>query len=201
MYLLAASNRQQVSSQEAGLKYFILGGFASAFLLYGVALVYGVTGSTRLINLNTALASFIPVPRNDAVLLIGIGMILIGFAFKVSLVPFQAWTPDVYQGAPTPTTAFMASVGKIAALVALVRVFVVAFPSRSDDWGAIILVLSALTLVVGSVVAVVQTNIKRMLAYSSISHADQTIVDVGRRPMRRRLETDENEAGVTDRRV
>jgi len=176
LYLLAASNRQQVSSQEAGLKYFILGGFASAFFLYGVALVYGVTGSTRLINLNTALASFIPVPRNDAVLLIGIGMILIGFAFKVSLVPFQAWTPDVYQGAPTPTTAFMASVGKIAALVALVRVFVVAFPSRSDDWGAIILVLSALTLVVGSVVAVVQTNIKRMLAYSSISHAGFILV-------------------------
>ena len=176
LYLLAASNRQETASQEAGLKYFILGGFASAFFLYGVALTYGVTGTTRLIDLNTALTSYISVPRNDVILLIGIGMILVGFAFKVSLAPFQMWTPDVYQGAPTPVTAFMASVGKVAALVALMRVFVVAFPSRSDDWGVVVLVLSAATLVVGSVVAVVQTNIKRMLAYSSISHAGFILV-------------------------
>ncbi|MBM3806180.1 MAG: NADH-quinone oxidoreductase subunit N [Actinobacteria bacterium] len=196
LYLLAASNRRQVSSQEAGLKYFILGGFASAFFLYGVALVYGVTGSTRLINLNAALTSYIPVPRNDAVLLIGIGMILIGFAFKVSLVPFQAWTPDVYQGAPTPTTAFVASVGKIAALVALVRVFVVAFPSRSDDWGTIVFVLSALTLVVGSVVAVVQTNVKRMLAYSSISHAGFILVGLEAASHRASANVDDGLVGV-----
>jgi NADH-quinone oxidoreductase subunit N len=176
LYLLAASNRQESASQEAGLKYFILGGFASAFFLYGVALTYGVTGTTRLIDLNTALTSYISVPRNDVILLIGIGMILVGFAFKVSLAPFQMWTPDVYQGAPTPVTAFMASVGKVAALVALMRVFVVAFPSRSDDWGVVVLVLSAATLVVGSVVAIVQTNIKRMLAYSSISHAGFILV-------------------------
>ena len=176
LYLLAASNRQESASQEAGLKYFILGGFASAFFLYGVALTYGFTGTTRLIDLNTALTSYISVPRNDVILLIGIGMILVGFAFKVSLAPFQMWTPDVYQGAPTPVTAFMASVGKVAALVALMRVFVVAFPSRSDDWGVVVLVLSAATLVVGSVVAIVQTNIKRMLAYSSISHAGFILV-------------------------
>ena len=176
LYLLAASNRQESASQEAGLKYFILGGFASAFFLYGVALTYGVTGTTRLVDLNTALTSYISVPRNDVILLIGIGMILVGFAFKVSLAPFQMWTPDVYQGAPTPVTAFMASVGKVAALVALMRVFVVAFPSRSDDWGVVVLVLSAATLVVGSVVAIVQTNIKRMLAYSSISHAGFILV-------------------------
>ena len=176
LYLLAASNRQESASQEAGLKYFILGGFASAFFLYGVALTYGVTGTTRLIDLNTALTLYISVPRNDVILLIGIGMILVGFAFKVSLAPFQMWTPDVYQGAPTPVTAFMASVGKVAALVALMRVFVVAFPSRSDDWGVVVLVLSAATLVVGSVVAIVQTNIKRMLAYSSISHAGFILV-------------------------
>ena len=176
LYLLAASNRHETASQEAGLKYFILGGFASAFFLYGVALTYGVTGTTRLIDLNTALTSYISVPRNDVILLIGIGMILVGFAFKVSLAPFQMWTPDVYQGAPTPVTAFMASVGKVAALVALMRVFVVAFPSRSDDWGVVVLVLSAATLVVGSVVAIVQTNIKRMLAYSSISHAGFILV-------------------------
>ncbi|MFM7825991.1 MAG: NADH-quinone oxidoreductase subunit N, partial [Acidimicrobiaceae bacterium] len=176
LYLLAASNRRETASQEAGLKYFILGGFASAFFLYGVALTYGVTGTTRLIDLNSALTSYISVPRNDVILLIGIGMILVGFAFKVSLAPFQMWTPDVYQGAPTPVTAFMASVGKVAALVALMRVFVVAFPSRSDDWGVVVLVLSAATLVVGSVVAIVQTNIKRMLAYSSISHAGFILV-------------------------
>jgi len=176
LYLLAASNRQETASQEAGLKYFILGGFASAFFLYGVALTYGVTGTTRLIDLNTALTSYISIPRNDVILLIGIGMILVGFAFKVSLAPFQMWTPDVYQGAPTPVTAFMASVGKVAALVALMRVFVVAFPSRSDDWGVVVLVLSAATLVVGSVIAIVQTNIKRMLAYSSISHAGFILV-------------------------
>lgn len=176
LYLLAASNRQQSASQEAGLKYFILGGFASAFFLYGVALTYGVSGTTRLNDLNTALTSYIAVPRNDAILLIGIGLILVGFAFKVSLAPFQMWTPDVYQGAPTPVTAFMASVGKVAALVSLMRVFVVAFPSRSDDWGVVVLVLAILTLIVGSVVAIVQTNIKRMLAYSSISHAGFILV-------------------------
>ena len=176
LYLLAASNRHETASQEAGLKYFILGGFASAFFLYGVALTYGVTGTTRLIDLDTVMTSYISVPRNDAILLTGIGMILVGFAFKVSLAPFQMWTPDVYQGAPTPVTAFMASVGKVAALVSLMRVFVVAFPSRSDDWGVVVLVLSALTLVVGSVIAIVQTNIKRMLAYSSISHAGFILV-------------------------
>jgi NADH-quinone oxidoreductase subunit N len=176
LYLLAASNRKRAESQEAGLKYFILGGFASAFFLYGVALTYGATGTTRLVDINLALNSYITVPRNDTLLLIGVGLMLVGFGFKVSLVPFQAWTPDVYQGSPTPVTAFMASAGKVAALVALVRVFVTAFPSRADDWGPAVFVLAALTLVVGSVVAVVQTDVKRMLAYSSISHAGFILV-------------------------
>jgi len=176
LYLLAASNRKRTQSQEAGLKYFILGGFASAFFLYGVALTYGTTGSTRLVDINLALNSYITVPRNDTLLLVGVGLMLIGFGFKVSLVPFQAWTPDVYQGSPTPVTAFMASVEKVAALVALVRVFVTAFPSRADDWGPVVLVLSALTLIVGSVVAIIQVDVKRMLAYSSISHAGFILV-------------------------
>ena len=176
LYLLAASNRKRAESQEAGLKYFILGGFASAFFLYGVALTYGATGTTRLVDINLALNSYITVPRNDTLLLIGVGLMLVGFGFKVSLVPFQAWTPDVYQGSPTPVTALMASAGKVAALVALVRVFVTAFPSRADDWGPAVFVLAALTLVVGSVVAVVQTDVKRMLAYSSISHAGFILV-------------------------
>ena len=176
LYLLAASNRKRTESQEAGLKYFILGGFASAFFLYGVALTYGATGSTRLVDINVVLNAYISVPRNDTLLLVGIGLMLVGFAFKVSLVPFQAWTPDVYQGAPTPVTAFIASSGKIAALVALVRVFITAFPSRADDWGPVVFVLSALTLVVGSVVAIVQVDVKRMLAYSSVSHAGFILV-------------------------
>ncbi|MCX6536312.1 MAG: NADH-quinone oxidoreductase subunit N, partial [Actinobacteria bacterium] len=176
LYLLAASNRKRAESQEAGLKYFILGGFASAFFLYGVALTYGATGTTRLVDINLALNSYITIPRNDTLLLVGVGLMLVGFGFKVSLVPFQAWTPDVYQGSPTPVTAFMASAGKVAALVALVRVFITAFPSRADDWGPAVFVLAALTLVVGSVVAVVQTDVKRMLAYSSISHAGFILV-------------------------
>jgi NADH-quinone oxidoreductase subunit N len=176
LYLLAASNRKRAESQEAGLKYFILGGFASAFFLYGVALTYGATGTTRLVDINLALNSYITIPRNDTLLLVGVGLMLVGFGFKVSLVPFQAWTPDVYQGSPTPVTAFMASAGKVAALVALVRVFITAFPSRADDWGPAVFVLAALTLVVGSFVAVVQTDVKRMLAYSSISHAGFILV-------------------------
>jgi NADH-quinone oxidoreductase subunit N len=176
LYVLAASNRRRGESEEAGLKYFILGGFASAFFLYGVALVFGSVGTTNLGTIADVLATEQTVPHNDALLLVGIALLLVGFAFKVSLVPFQMWTPDVYQGAPTPVTAYLASIGKVAALAALIRVFVVAFPSRMDDWRPVITVLAVLTLLVGSVLAVVQTNVKRMLAYSSISHAGFMLV-------------------------
>jgi NADH-quinone oxidoreductase subunit N len=118
------------------------------------------------------------VNTNDALLLVGIGLLIVGFAFKVSAVPFQVWTPDVYQGAPSPVTGFMASAGKVAAFAALVRVLVVALPSRVDDWQPVIWVLAVLTLVGGSVMAVVQTNVKRMLAFSSISHAGFILVGV-----------------------
>jgi len=176
LYVLAASDRRRSASQEAGVKYFVLGGFSSAFLLYGIALVYGTTGQTSLNGIATVLSSEITVPRNDAMLLAGVALLLVGFAFKVSLVPFHSWTPDVYQGAPTHVTGFMASLGKIAAVVAIVRLFVVAFPSRADDWRPAVFVLAVLTLVVGSVLAIVQTDVKRMLAYSSVSHAGFMLV-------------------------
>ena len=176
MYVLVASERRRATSLEAGLKYFVLGGFSSAFLLYGIALVYGTTGETDITRIATVLADEVTLPRNDAMLLAGIALLLVGFAFKTSLVPFHSWSPDVYQGAPTYVTGFMASLGKVAAVVALVRLFVVAFPSRADDWRPAIFVLAVLTLVVGSVLAIVQTDVKRMLAYSSVSHAGFMLV-------------------------
>jgi NADH-quinone oxidoreductase subunit N len=175
-YLLTASSRSRTQSGEAGLKYFILGGFASAFFLYGVALLFGASGTTNLQTMATVFAGEVTVPANNGLLLAGIALLLVGFAFKVSLVPFHVWTPDVYQGAPTPITALMGSVGKVAAFAALIRVFMIALPSRIDDWRPAVLVLALLTLVVGSVLAVVQTDVKRMLAYSSISHAGFILV-------------------------
>ena len=178
LYLLAASHRKRAESQEAGLKYFVLGGFSSAFFLYGIALTYGSTGSTNLSKIASALSGDSPFSQIDAMLLVGIGLMLVGLAFKVSAVPFHVWTPDVYEGAPSPVTAFMASAGKIASFAALLRVLVVAFPTRIDDWRPAIWVLAVLTLLAGSILAVVQTNVKRMLAFSSISHAGFLLVGV-----------------------
>jgi NADH-quinone oxidoreductase subunit N len=174
-YLLVASSRKRSTSGEAGLKYFILGGFASAFFLYGIALIFGVAGSTNLPKVADGLAR-LNVGTSDSMVLAGVALLLVGFAFKVSLVPFHVWTPDVYQGAPTPITALMASVGKVAAFSALARVFLTGLSGRADDWAPAIYALAVVTLVVGSVVAVVQTDVKRMLAYSSISHAGFILV-------------------------
>jgi NADH-quinone oxidoreductase subunit N len=178
LYLLAASNRDREESQESGLKYFILGGFSSAFFLYGVALIFGSTGSTKISGISEALSGNISVQRTDALLLVGIGMLLVGLGFKVSAAPFHIWTPDVYEGAPTPVTAFMASVGKVAAFAALMRVLMVGLEQRADDWRPVVWALALLTVFVGSILAVVQTNVKRMLAYSSISHAGFILVGV-----------------------
>ena len=175
-YLLAASDRKRTASGEAGLKYFILGGFASAFFLYGVALLFGVSGTTNLRSMAGVFANEVSLSSGDAMLLAGVALLLVGFAFKVSLVPFHVWTPDVYQGAPTPFTGFMASVGKVVAFAALVRVFTVALSARADDWRPAVWLLAVITLIVGSVLAVVQTDVKRMLAYSSISHAGFILV-------------------------
>ncbi len=184
LYVLAASHRKRLESQEAGIKYFVLGGFSSAFLLYGIALVYGATGSTRLTSIGdgTSIFSFLSnnilLGRNRSLLLIGVALLLVGLAFKIAAVPFHWWTPDVYQGAPTPVTAFMASASKAAAFAALLRVISYGLASRQSDWKPVIWVLAIASLVVGSVLAVVQTNVKRMLAYSSISHAGFILVGV-----------------------
>ena len=178
LYLMAASDRRRVQSQEAGLKYFVLGGFASAFLLYGIAMVYGSTGTTNITGIGEVLAGEAARGNNDALLLIGIGLLLVGFGFKVSAAPFQAWTPDVYEGAPTSVTSYMASAAKVAAFAALLRVFLVSLETRVDDWRPVVWVLAIVTIFVGSTMAVVQSNVKRMLAYSSISHAGFVLVGV-----------------------
>jgi NADH-quinone oxidoreductase subunit N len=177
-YVLVASYRRKRGTSEGAIKYFVLGGFSSAFLLYGIALVYGATGSTNISKMVDAVTNGVPVERNDALVLAGVALLLVGLGFKVAAVPFHVWTPDVYQGAPTPVTGFMASVGKVAAFGALLRVFVVGLPTFRDDWRPAIWVLAVLSLVVGSFLAVVQTDVKRMLAYSSISHAGFILVGV-----------------------
>jgi NADH-quinone oxidoreductase subunit N len=175
-YVLAASNRRRNESQESGIKYFILGSFSSAFLLFGIALVYGSTGSTNLGEIVSAFDSTIPVDRNEALLLAGIALLLVGLGFKVAAVPFHVWTPDVYEGAPTPVTALLGSVGKAAAFAAMLRVLVVGLGHYRDDWRPVVWVLAVASLIVGPLLAIVQTDVKRMLAYSSISHAGFMLV-------------------------
>jgi NADH-quinone oxidoreductase subunit N len=178
LYVLASSNRRSSESAESGLKYFVLGSFASAFFLYGIALVYGATGSTNISEMVAALQANVDPFGNDALALAGIALLIVGLGFKVAAVPFHVWAPDVYQGAPSPVTAFMASVGKAAAFAAMLRVLVIALPFYRNDWRPIVWVLALVTLLVGSFLAVVQDNVKRMLAYSSISHAGFILVGV-----------------------
>ncbi len=169
VYVMTAMHLRRVQSQEAGFKYFVLGSFASAFLLYGIALLYGATGTTNLVEMNGFLTR--NVLGEEALLLAGIGMLLVGFGFKVAAAPFHLWTPDVYDGAPSPVTAYMASAVKVAAFAGMVRVLVLGLGTYEMDWRPVVEILAALSLVVGAVLAVVQTNVKRMLAYSSINHA------------------------------
>ena len=176
LYVMAASQLRRLESQESGLKYFILGGFSSAFLLYGIALIYGATGSTNLERILAYLDE--NVLLENGLLLAGIALLLVGLSFKVAAVPFHTWTPDVYQGAPTPVTGFMASAAKAAAFAALLRVVVVGLAPYEQDWQPVIWVLAVITVLGGAVLAVVQTNVKRMLAYSSISHAGFILVGV-----------------------
>jgi NADH-quinone oxidoreductase subunit N len=181
LYVLAASHRRRSESQEAGIKYFVLGSFSSAFFLYGIALIYGATGTTKLRgtgSIKASLADIIELDKERALLLVGIALLLVGLGFKIAAVPFHAWTPDVYEGSPTPVTGFMASAAKAAAFGALLRAVVIAMPEARDDWRPAIWAIAVLTLVVGSVLAVVQSNVKRMLAYSSISHAGFILVGV-----------------------
>ncbi len=177
VYVLAAMHSRRVSSQEAGLKYFVLGAFASAFLLYGIALTYGATGSTNLAQIQTYLSA--NVITSNGLLLGGIAFMLVGFGFKIAAAPFHFWTPDVYQGSPSPVTAFMATAVKAAAFAALIRVFVVALgPTQVGEWRPMVYALTVLTLIVGSLFAISQSNVKRMLAYSSINHAGFLLLGV-----------------------
>jgi NADH-quinone oxidoreductase subunit N len=165
LYILVAFDNERATSLEAGLKYLIVGGFGSAVLLFGSALVYGATGELSFEQIGSA------DPTSDAFLFAGLAMILAGLAFKVSAAPFHMWTPDVYQGSPTSITAFMSAATKTAAMVAMLRVLVTAFPEQSDVWTIAVAVLAAISLAWGNLGALAQRDLKRILAYSSISHA------------------------------
>jgi NADH-quinone oxidoreductase subunit N len=168
LYLLCGlARRRRLLSQEAALKYFLLGAFSSGFFLYGIAMVYGYAGTVELAGINDAIVNG---TGSRSLLLLGIGLLSVGLLFKVGAAPFQAWTPDVYQGAPTAVTAFMAAATKVAAFGALMRLYYVAFGSERWTWQPILWVIAVLTMVVGAVLAITQTDIKRMLAYSSIAH-------------------------------
>jgi NADH-quinone oxidoreductase subunit N len=167
-YVMAGFRRTDLKSNESALKYFLLGSFSSAFFLYGVALIFGATGSTNLIGIADALRSArVPVSLVE----LSAALMLIAICFKVAAAPFHIWTPDVYEGAPTPVTGFMSVGPKAAGFAVLFRVFLTAFPSIQDRWASAIWLIAALTMILGNVIAVVQPNIKRMLAYSSIAHA------------------------------
>jgi NADH-quinone oxidoreductase subunit N len=173
LYVLSAFARPRTESEEAGIKYFLLGAFATGFVVYGIALVFGATGSTSLSGIvsSVSLSTFSGGVYSPLLLTVGAALILVGFGFKVAAVPFHMWTPDVYQGAPTSVTGFMAVGAKAAGFAALLRIFVTALPSLNLDLVPVLWGLAALTMVVGNVIAISQTNIKRLLAYSSIAHA------------------------------
>ncbi|MBA2379760.1 MAG: NADH-quinone oxidoreductase subunit N [Blastocatellia bacterium] len=180
-YVMAGLRKSDLRSNESSMKYFILGSLASAFLLYGMALTYGATGSTNL----TEIAARVGDPNFPALLLAGAAMMIVGFGFKIAAAPFHVWTPDVYEGAPSPITGFMATGPKAAAFASLVRVFILGFPIAAgaqaagylqESWITAVAIMAILTMTVGNVAAIMQDNVKRMLAYSSISHAGYALV-------------------------
>jgi NADH-quinone oxidoreductase subunit N len=181
LYILCGFVTRRKGSQESGMKYFLLSSFASAFLLYGIALTYGATGGTAFDSVRTFLAHKAvsnATLHSPTLLLLAMGLLTVGFAFKVSAIPFQAWTPDVYDGAPAPVTAFMSVGTKAAAMIAFARVFDVVFLSAKADWVPVVWAITILTIVGGNILALVQTNVKRMLAYSSIAHAGYLLIGV-----------------------
>ena len=185
LYILSAFIYQRFKSQESGMKYFLLSSFASGFLLYGMALIYGATGTTSLTGINTFLSKHAPKLSQGTfgldfgpMLVIGLGLLAVGFAFKVSAVPFHAWTPDVYEGAPTSVTAFMSVGTKSAAFIALARTFMLALHPVGSSWSVILWAIAIVTMIGGNILAATQTNVKRMLAYSSIAHAGYILVGI-----------------------
>jgi NADH-quinone oxidoreductase subunit N len=168
LYVLAGFAHPRLESEEASLKYFLMGAFAGGFVVFGIALVFGATGTTNLSAILKAINSDV---TNIPLLTVGAALILVGLGFKVAAVPFHMWTPDVYHGAPSAVTAFMSVGAKAGGFAALLRIFISAFPSLSADMTMILWVISALTMFLGNVVAIAQSNIKRLLAYSSIMHS------------------------------
>lgn len=175
LYVLAGFNRANRKSNEAGLKYFLLGAFSTGFMLYGMALIYGATGTTRLYKI-AQIVGQMTLPSTNILLVAGMLLMMTGFAFKIAAAPFHMWTPDVYEGAPTPMTAFMSAGPKAAGFAALLRIFLVALPTLQVEWSQVLWVLAVLTMTVGNITALRQDNIKRVLAYSSIAHAGYALV-------------------------
>jgi NADH-quinone oxidoreductase subunit N len=173
LYVLCGLTRDRVRSIESALKYFLLGAFSSGFIAYGMALLYGAAGSLDMMRISTAVTS-----RPSTMLWLGMGLVLIGLAFKIAVVPFHHWVPDVYQGAPTNVTGFMAAATKTAAFAVLLRFLIGSFGEQTDVWIPLISVLAVLTMTVANLVALAQTNLKRLLAYSSIAHAGYLLVAV-----------------------
>ena len=174
VYVLTGIRRDHLAGSEAAFKYFLLGAFSSAFFLYGIAFTYGVAGTTRLPEIRSFMAA--QAMSENPMILIALGLLLIGFAFKISAVPFHMWTPDAYEGAPTIVTGFMSTAVKAAAFAAFVRVFLSPYEPFRDDWAPIVAVIAAATMILGTVVGVAQANLKRMLAYSSIAHGGYLLV-------------------------
>ena len=176
LYVLAGMAQDSTRSAESSLKYFMLGAFSTGFLLYGIALLYGACGSTRLADIGSVLAQ--KQLLQEPMLLAGMGLLLAGFGFKIAMAPFHMWAPDVYEGAPTPITGFMSVGVKAAAFAALLRVFAGSLAALSLHWKELLWIGSVLTMTIGNVAALRQTNIKRMLAYSSIAHAGYILIGV-----------------------
>jgi NADH-quinone oxidoreductase subunit N len=176
LYLMCAlARRRRLLSQEAAVKYFLLGAFASAFFLYGLALLYGYAGSVRLSDIALAAAG---TNRSDTLLFGGMALLIVGLLFKASVAPFHTWTPDVYQGAPTPVTAFMGACTKVAAFGAILRVLTVAFRSTSWEWRGVLWAVAIISMFVGALLGITQSDVKRMIAYSSVAHAGFILVGV-----------------------
>ena len=175
LYIMAGIKRFEARSIESSAKYFVLGAFSSGILLYGISILFGVTGSTRLVEIGAVVTER---GIDDPLVFIALMLLIVGFGFKVAAVPFHMWTPDVYQGAPTSVTAFMAVASKTASFAAFLRVLLEAFGGIKPNWNLIILVICLITIALGNLVAIVQTNVKRMLAYSSIAHAGYALIGV-----------------------
>ncbi len=176
VYVLTGFDRRRPRSSEAGLKYFLVGAFASAFLLYGIALLYGAAGTTSLVGIGPRVAE--AAARGDPFLVAGLGLLLVGLGFKISAVPFHMWTPDAYEGAPTPVTGFMAAGVKAAAFAALLRVVTIDLAPAAEVWRIVVWWLAMLTMIVPNLIALAQEDVKRMLAYSSVAHAGYLLVGV-----------------------